>query len=64
MHSDDIKLNQKLSISPKSDIEIIYEDGDILVVNKPAGVSVTKDRSDQTRPQIAAEQLIYSLAKN
>jgi RluA family pseudouridine synthase len=26
-------------------IEIIYEDGDILVINKPSGVSVTADRS-------------------
>ena len=29
----------------KEKIEIIYQDGDIIVVNKPAGVSVTKDRS-------------------
>ncbi len=34
----------------KDSIEIIYEDGDIIVVNKPAGVSVTKDRSRQ--PQL------------
>jgi 23S rRNA pseudouridine1911/1915/1917 synthase len=31
----------------KDDIEIIYEDDDIIVINKPAGVSVTKDRSRQ-----------------
>ena len=30
---------------PKTRIEIIYSDADILVVNKPSGVSVTKDRS-------------------
>ncbi len=29
----------------KTKIEVIYQDDDILVVNKPAGVSVTKDRS-------------------
>jgi 23S rRNA pseudouridine1911/1915/1917 synthase len=29
----------------KTKIEVIYQDHDILVVNKPAGVSVTKDRS-------------------
>ncbi len=28
-------------------IEIIHEDNDILVLNKPTGVSVTKDRSGQ-----------------
>jgi RluA family pseudouridine synthase len=42
----------------KDDIEIIYEDSDIIVINKPAGVSVTKDRSRQ--PQLVdflAEQL-------
>lgn len=42
----------------KDDIEIIYEDSDIIVINKPAGVSVTKDRSGQ--PQLVnflAEQL-------
>ena len=31
----------------KTDIEIIYEDSNILVINKPSGVSVTKDRSGQ-----------------
>jgi 23S rRNA pseudouridine1911/1915/1917 synthase len=34
----------------KDAIEIIYEDNDILVVNKPSGVPVTKDRSG--RPQL------------
>jgi len=30
---------------PKKDaIEIIYQDADILVINKPTGLSVTKDR--------------------
>ena len=29
----------------KDTIEIIYQDNDIIVINKPAGVSVTKDRS-------------------
>jgi len=42
----------------KDDIEIIYEDSDIIVINKPTGISVTKDRSRQ--PQLVdffAEQL-------
>jgi len=30
---------------PKTKIEIIYSDDDLIVVNKPAGVSVTRDRS-------------------
>jgi len=30
---------------PKAMIEIVYQDDDILVINKPAGVSVTKDRT-------------------
>jgi 23S rRNA pseudouridine1911/1915/1917 synthase len=34
----------------KETIEIIYQDDDILVINKPAGVSVTKDRAG--RPQL------------
>ena len=29
----------------KNKIEIVYQDDDILVVNKPSGISVTKDRS-------------------
>jgi RluA family pseudouridine synthase len=32
---------------PKPKVEIIYQDDDIIVVNKPAGVSVTKDRTGQ-----------------
>jgi RluA family pseudouridine synthase len=42
----------------KDTIEIIHEDSDIFVINKPAGVSVTKDRS--RRPQLVdflSEQL-------
>jgi RluA family pseudouridine synthase len=42
----------------KDNIEIIYQDSDILVINKPAGISVTKDRSGQ--PQLVdllAEQI-------
>ena len=34
----------------KDTIEIIYQDNDIIVINKPAGISVTKDRSG--RPQL------------
>ena len=30
----------------KKQIEIIYQDSDILVINKPCGISVTKDRSE------------------
>jgi len=40
----------------KEKIEIIFEDSDILVVNKPTGVSVTKDRAGQP-------QLVDFLAK-
>ena len=40
----------------KDKIEIIYEDDNILVINKPAGVSVTKDRAGQP-------QLVDFLAK-
>ena len=32
---------------PKNDIEIIYQDCDLLVINKPAAVSVTADRSGE-----------------
>ncbi len=42
----------------KDIIEIIHEDNDILVINKPSGISVTKDRSRQ--PQLTdflSEQL-------
>jgi RluA family pseudouridine synthase len=34
----------------KKDVEIIYQDTDIIVINKPAGISVTKDRSG--KPQL------------
>jgi len=58
----------------KNKIEIIYQDSDILVVNKPAGISVTKDRSgkeqlldfleDQLGTQAASElKLIHRLDK-
>lgn len=40
----------------KTDIEIIYEDSNILVINKPSGISVTKDRSGQ-------ESLLHILQK-
>lgn len=30
---------------PKNDIEIIYQDSDLVVINKPAGISSTADRS-------------------
>jgi hypothetical protein len=30
---------------PKTRIEIIYADDNIIVINKPSGVSVTRDRS-------------------
>jgi len=49
----------------KNKIEIIYQDNEILVINKPAGLSVTKDRSgekqvldlltDQLGPQAVSE---------
>jgi RluA family pseudouridine synthase len=35
---------------PKDTIEIIYQDDDVIVINKPAGASVTKDRAKQ--PQL------------
>ena len=42
----------------KTKIEIIYQDNDIIVVNKPTGVSVTKDRSGAAElAEILAEQL-------
>lgn len=60
---------------PKMKIEIIYADTDILVVNKPSGVSVTKDRSgkatlsdiltDQLGPETAGSlRLIHRLDKD
>lgn len=42
----------------KINIEIIYQDADILVINKPTGISVTKDRSwDQELLPLLTEQL-------
>jgi 23S rRNA pseudouridine1911/1915/1917 synthase len=43
---------------PKNEIEIIYEDTDIIVINKPTGISVTKDRSGKPQlTDILAKQL-------
>ena len=43
---------------PKVKIEIIHEDDDILVINKPSGVSVTADRTGEPElVDILAEQL-------
>lgn len=43
---------------PKARVEIIYEDGNILVVNKPTGISATKDRSgEKSILRILQEQL-------
>jgi 23S rRNA pseudouridine1911/1915/1917 synthase len=45
-------------MSKKDAIEIIYQDADILVINKPTGISVTKDRSyDIELLPILTEQL-------
>jgi 23S rRNA pseudouridine1911/1915/1917 synthase len=42
----------------KTKVEIIYQDDDIIVINKPAGVSVTKDRTGQAQlTDILASQL-------
>ncbi len=42
----------------KAPIEIIYQDNDIVVVNKPSGISVTKDRSGAAKlADILGEQL-------
>ena len=42
----------------KTKVEIIYQDDDIIVINKPAGVSVTKDRTGQAQlTDILAGQL-------
>ena len=60
---------------PKAMVEIIYQDDDILVVNKPAGVSVTKDRTgasqlvdfltDQLSRQIYSQlRLVHRLDKD
>jgi len=59
----------------KSEIEIVYQDDDILVVNKPSGISVTKDRSGKPQlldflrrcmnPQAADElRLVHRLDKD
>ncbi len=57
---------------PKNDIEIIYQDTDLLVINKPAGISVTGDRSGAPdllpilRKQLPAEndlRLVHRLDK-
>jgi len=47
------------AIMPKKEIiEIIYQDADILVINKPTGLSVTKDRSrDEELLPVLLEQL-------
>ena len=43
---------------PKTKIEIIYADNNIIVVNKPTGISVTADRSGSAQlSDILAEQL-------
>jgi 23S rRNA pseudouridine1911/1915/1917 synthase len=43
---------------PKMKIEVIHKDDDIIVINKPSGVSVTADRSGQPQlVDILAEQL-------
>ena len=43
---------------PKNEIEIIYQDTNIIVINKPAGISVTKDRSGKPQlTDILAKQL-------
>ncbi len=43
---------------PKTKVEIIYSDDDIIVINKPAGLSVTADRSGAAQlTDILAEQL-------
>jgi 23S rRNA pseudouridine1911/1915/1917 synthase len=55
----------------KAKVEIIYQDDDILVVNKPAGVSVTKDRTgaaqltDILPPAVCARlRLVHRLDKD
>ncbi|MHC4460862.1 MAG: RluA family pseudouridine synthase [Planctomycetota bacterium] len=47
----------------KTKIEIIYADDDIIVINKPSGVSVTKDRTGAPQlVDILAEQLGLEIA--
>jgi 23S rRNA pseudouridine1911/1915/1917 synthase len=59
----------------KTKIEIIYQDDDILVINKPSGISITKDRtsapeltdilSRQLEPQVCSElRLVHRLDKD
>jgi 23S rRNA pseudouridine1911/1915/1917 synthase len=55
----------------KAKVEIIYQDDDILVINKPAGVSVTKDRTgaaqltDILPPAVCAQlRLVHRLDKD
>ena len=59
----------------KAQIEIVYQDDDIIVINKPSDVSVTKDRSgaaelsdifnDQLCPQISSQlRLVHRLDKH
>jgi len=59
----------------KTKIEMIYADDDIIVINKPSGVSVTKDRSgaaelldilnDQLGPQVSSRlRLVHRLDKH
>jgi 23S rRNA pseudouridine1911/1915/1917 synthase len=48
----------------KAKVEIIYQDDNIIVINKPAGVSVTKDRSgdDQLTPAVCSQlRLVHRL---
>jgi len=35
-------------VMPKNDIEIIYQDADLVVINKPAGISTTADRTGES----------------
>ena len=43
---------------PKEEIEIIYQDDEIFIINKPSGISVTKDRAGaQKLVDVLAEQL-------
>lgn len=62
------------SKTSRTKIQIIGQDKDIIVINKPAGVSVTKDRSggdelpvvlgDQLRPQMCSKlRLVHRLDK-
>ncbi|GAH58829.1 unnamed protein product [marine sediment metagenome] len=59
----------------KTKIEMIYADDDALVINKPSGVSVTKDRTgapqlvdilaEQLGPQTSSElRLVHRLDKD